>query len=62
MDVLAAHDDEDPDTELFHQNLYQNLSKFDNVKQCQRQGIKLPSIFEKHKICSNRTKTLLLVK
>ena len=36
MDVLAAHDDEDPDTELFHQNLYQNLSKFNNVKQCQR--------------------------
>ena len=30
--VSTADDDEDPDTYLFHQNLYQNLTKYDIAK------------------------------
>ena len=32
VNISTVRDDKDPGTLLFHQNLYQNLTKFDTVK------------------------------
>ena len=60
-----------PKIDILHSNcsteyqagiMLKSLKNTSEEVQCkERQGIMLPSIFEKHKICSNRTKSLRII-